>query len=73
MRIATRETSRPIDMGKAVKAGEDLHAANNPIFNKELGQHILKNPLVAAGIVDKVRPGALSGPITAILGQHPAV
>lgn len=26
---------------------------NNPIFNKELGQHILKNPLVAAGIVEK--------------------
>ncbi|PJF17472.1 rRNA adenine N(6)-methyltransferase [Paramicrosporidium saccamoebae] len=28
-------------------------SANNPIFNKELGQHILKNPLVAAGIVEK--------------------
>ncbi|KAI0217160.1 Dimethyladenosine transferase [Massospora cicadina] len=27
-----------------------------PIFNKELGQHILKNPLVAQGIVDKVVP-----------------
>jgi 18S rRNA (adenine1779-N6/adenine1780-N6)-dimethyltransferase len=27
--------------------------ANNPIFNKQLGQHILKNPLVAQGIVDK--------------------
>lgn len=26
---------------------------NNPLFNKELGQHILKNPLVAQGIVDK--------------------
>lgn len=25
-----------------------------PIFNKDLGQHILKNPLVAQGIVDKV-------------------
>lgn len=30
--------------------------ANNPIFNKQLGQHILKNPLVAQGIVDKVSP-----------------
>ena len=27
--------------------------ATNPIFNKQLGQHILKNPLVAQGIVDK--------------------
>ena len=24
-----------------------------PLFNKELGQHILKNPLVANGIVEK--------------------
>lgn len=32
--------------------------AHNPIFNKEFGQHILKNPLVAQGIVDKadIRP-----------------
>ncbi|KAL1919886.1 uncharacterized protein VTP21DRAFT_1818 [Calcarisporiella thermophila] len=27
--------------------------ALGPMFNKELGQHILKNPLVAQGIVDK--------------------
>lgn len=27
--------------------------AFGPLFNKELGQHILKNPLVAQGIVDK--------------------
>ncbi|KAJ3042537.1 dimethyladenosine transferase [Rhizophlyctis rosea] len=27
--------------------------AANPIFDKGLGQHILKNPLVASGIVDK--------------------
>jgi 18S rRNA (adenine1779-N6/adenine1780-N6)-dimethyltransferase len=37
---------------------EDSSAATNrafgPIFNKDLGQHILKNPLVAQGIVDKV-------------------
>ncbi|CAO3696483.1 unnamed protein product [Umbelopsis ramanniana] len=36
---------------------EDSSAATNrafgPIFNKDLGQHILKNPLVAQGIVDK--------------------
>jgi hypothetical protein len=25
-----------------------------PLFNKDLGQHILKNPLVAQGIVEKV-------------------
>ena len=29
--------------------------AFGPLFNKDLGQHILKNPLVAQGIVDKVR------------------
>ncbi|KAH8918055.1 rRNA adenine dimethylase [Atractiella rhizophila] len=28
-------------------------AARNPLFDKQLGQHILKNPLVAQGIVDK--------------------
>lgn len=33
---------------------EDMRAFG-PIFNKDLGQHILKNPLVAQGIVDKVR------------------
>jgi 18S rRNA (adenine1779-N6/adenine1780-N6)-dimethyltransferase len=46
-------------MGKAKRreggGGEGAHsAASNPIFNKELGQHILKNPLVATGIVEKV-------------------
>lgn len=29
--------------------------ASNPIFDKGLGQHILKNPLVAQGIVDKAQ------------------
>ncbi|KAJ3294253.1 dimethyladenosine transferase, partial [Borealophlyctis nickersoniae] len=33
-------------MGSAIRAA-------NPIFDKSLGQHILKNPLVASGIVDK--------------------
>jgi 18S rRNA (adenine1779-N6/adenine1780-N6)-dimethyltransferase len=28
--------------------------AAGPIFDKTLGQHILKNPLVVNGIVDKV-------------------
>lgn len=34
-------------------------AANNPLFDKSLGQHILKNPLVAQAIVDKadIQPG----------------
>ncbi len=44
-------------MGKEARrgaAGSDAgSAASNPIFNKELGQHILKNPLVAAAIVEK--------------------
>jgi 18S rRNA (adenine1779-N6/adenine1780-N6)-dimethyltransferase len=30
--------------------------AAGPIFDKTLGQHILKNPLVVNGIVDKVEP-----------------
>ncbi|KAI8069607.1 dimethyladenosine transferase [Gongronella butleri] len=33
-------------------ANADMRAFT-PIFNKDLGQHILKNPLVAQGIVDK--------------------
>lgn len=37
------------------KAGgnQSSQRATNPLFNKDLGQHILKNPLVAKGIVDK--------------------
>ncbi|KAG1184822.1 hypothetical protein G6F36_007407 [Rhizopus arrhizus] len=40
---------------KAAKKTEavDEMRAFGPIFNKDLGQHILKNPLVAQGIVDK--------------------
>lgn len=38
---------------KKATAAEDMRAFG-PIFNKDLGQHILKNPLVAQGIVDKV-------------------
>lgn len=45
-------------MGKACKqprVGSECRdtAASNPIFNKSLGQHILKNPLVATAIVEK--------------------
>lgn len=42
-------------MAKAPKAKADQASkeAANPIFNKQLGQHILKNPLVASGIVEK--------------------
>lgn len=39
---------------KKMESAEDMRAFG-PIFNKDLGQHILKNPLVAQGIVDKVR------------------
>jgi len=39
---------------KQAKSGDDSNAVRNPIFNTErFGQHILKNPLVAQGIVDK--------------------
>ncbi|KAI7907714.1 dimethyladenosine transferase [Cokeromyces recurvatus] len=37
---------------KKTTPSEDMRAFG-PIFNKDLGQHILKNPLVAQGIVDK--------------------
>lgn len=42
---------------KAAKKTEtkDEMRAFGPLFNKDLGQHILKNPLVAQGIVDKVK------------------
>lgn len=37
-------------------SGSNLATARSlaPLFNKNLGQHILKNPLVAQGIVEKV-------------------
>jgi 18S rRNA (adenine1779-N6/adenine1780-N6)-dimethyltransferase len=37
------------------QSSEATNRAFGPIFNKDLGQHILKNPLVAQGIVDKVQ------------------
>ncbi|RKP35890.1 dimethyladenosine transferase [Dimargaris cristalligena] len=37
----------------AGKGGEGESRHFGPLFNKDLGQHILKNPLVAQGIVDK--------------------
>lgn len=40
-------------VARAARTSEDASATNNPIFNKELGQHILKNPLVALAIVEK--------------------
>ncbi|KAK9727867.1 Dimethyladenosine transferase [Basidiobolus ranarum] len=38
---------------KAITPDDGGSRAFNPLFNKDLGQHILKNPLVAQGIVDK--------------------
>ena len=35
------------------KGGDDNGRHFGPMFNKDLGQHILTNPLVAQGIVDK--------------------
>ena len=48
-------------MGKATRKNKSHHgcldnttsSAANPIFDKSLGQHILKNPLVATAIVEK--------------------
>lgn len=50
-----------IVMGKAQRSKSSSHgcsdstasSAANPIFDKSLGQHILKNPLVATAIVEK--------------------
>ena len=37
-------------------SGSNLATARSfaPLFNKNLGQHILKNPLVSQGIIEKV-------------------
>jgi 18S rRNA (adenine1779-N6/adenine1780-N6)-dimethyltransferase len=42
-------------MGKAAKVKQNSDAVKHSVFkmNTDLGQHILKNPLVAQGIVDK--------------------
>ena len=45
-------------MGKAERGTLGKPSASStvaPLFNKDLGQHILKNPLVANGIVEKAR------------------
>lgn len=46
-------------MAQGHRAAAKGGAANNPLFDKSLGQHILKNPLVAQAIVDKadIQPG----------------
>lgn len=40
-------------MPKAEKERASAQRASNPIFDKSLGQHILKNPLVVSAIVEK--------------------
>jgi 18S rRNA (adenine1779-N6/adenine1780-N6)-dimethyltransferase len=40
-------------MAKNGNTGTNRQRATNPIFNKQLGQHVLKNPLVIQGVVDK--------------------
>ncbi len=39
--------------GASVSKKPSASSTVAPLFNKELGQHILKNPLVANGIVEK--------------------
>jgi 18S rRNA (adenine1779-N6/adenine1780-N6)-dimethyltransferase len=41
-------------MGKVSRTTRNNHKTFGPIFNKELGQHILKNPLLVNSIVEKV-------------------
>ncbi|EGN94712.1 hypothetical protein SERLA73DRAFT_187771 [Serpula lacrymans var. lacrymans S7.3] len=50
----SRAHQAPIKAKPTNNSGESSSAVRNPIFNTErFGQHILKNPLVAQGIVDK--------------------
>lgn len=56
-----QQLSMPKLTAKQAKKQQDNNndaRAFGPLFNKDLGQHILKNPLVAQGIVDKVHPPA---------------
>jgi 18S rRNA (adenine1779-N6/adenine1780-N6)-dimethyltransferase len=39
---------------KSSSKKEELPRNANPLFSKDLGQHILKNPLVVNGIIEKV-------------------
>jgi hypothetical protein len=70
-----QKTERPSKEKKDEKAAASASAASaasrafGPLFNKDLGQHILKNPLVAQGIVDKV----LTGSIVALTWDIPVV
>lgn len=59
-KVVTKKFSQRPEKKKDDKAAASASAASaasrafGPLFNKDLGQHILKNPLVAQGIVDKV-------------------
>jgi 18S rRNA (adenine1779-N6/adenine1780-N6)-dimethyltransferase len=60
-KVVTKKFSQRPEKKKEDRAATSASAASaasrafGPLFNKDLGQHILKNPLVAQGIVDKVR------------------
>jgi 18S rRNA (adenine1779-N6/adenine1780-N6)-dimethyltransferase len=50
-----RRSADEIGPASTAQAASSARAVTSGIvFNKEFGQHILKNPLVAQGIVDKV-------------------
>jgi len=44
----------PKDKSSA-KSNSASRTSTGPLLNKDLGQHILKNPLVANGIIEKVK------------------
>ncbi|KAF9982972.1 Dimethyladenosine transferase [Modicella reniformis] len=48
-----KEGNKSASSSSSVSAASAASRAFGPLFNKDLGQHILKNPLVAQGIVDK--------------------
>jgi hypothetical protein len=57
-KFSQRPDKKRDDGSKAAASASAASAASRafgPLFNKDLGQHILKNPLVAQGIVDKVK------------------
>lgn len=48
-----KEKARSSATASAHGSSSTAAAASGVVFNKEFGQHILKNPLVVQGIVDK--------------------
>jgi len=53
--------ARPTGTGAAAKSGSAPPQVVGPALNKDFGQHLLVNPLVVNGIIEKVRPATCAG------------